>query len=147
MSKALSVTKYLTNIYKCVIFCVTLFCYTIRNMSIFLIFWNIGYNLKQTFNFGLFLQLTLKNNWFFIYLFLNRMSKIKSSPLKWFICQAHLNISWRTLFLLSTKVKVIFILLSTFRKEKILTLLITYLLIFVHQSCRTVSGSSATQLN
>ena len=60
MSKTGSVTKYLTNIYKCVIFCVTLFCSTIRDMSIFLIFWNIGYHLKDTFNFGIFLQLTPK---------------------------------------------------------------------------------------
>ena len=39
----------------------TLFCYTIRNMAIFLIFWNIGWSLKMNFFFWLFLIISLWN--------------------------------------------------------------------------------------
>ena len=60
MSKTWSVTKYLTNIYICVIFYVTLFCYTIRNMAIFLIFWNMGWTLKINYFFLLFPTIFLK---------------------------------------------------------------------------------------
>ena len=51
MCKTLSVTKYLTDVYKYVIFCVTLFCYTIRNMAIFFNFLKHGLDFKNKFFF------------------------------------------------------------------------------------------------
>ena len=62
MSKTWSVTKYFTNIYRCVIFCITLFYYIIRNMTIFLIFCNIGWTLKTKFFFYYFLRFPKKKS-------------------------------------------------------------------------------------
>ena len=54
MSKTLSVTKYLTNVYRYVIFYLTLFCYTNRNMAIFFNFLKHGLYFKNEIFFWLF---------------------------------------------------------------------------------------------
>ena len=56
MSKTWSLIKYLINVYKYVIVCLTLFCYTIRNMTIFFNFLKHGLNFKNEFFFGYFLR-------------------------------------------------------------------------------------------